>query len=198
MLPDSRRGVRHDVRSVQYPAVQRLDCALFGDDAAPAQYGERRIGIAHAGHDADLLPAKPALVQGGSAMASGTRHDELALGVVALEALAQIRLVQLDGYARTGHELRQIPFEAFQQTAAHEPRGTQRHLATRRASTQCETIHEAFHVHHPLGDRQLRPTDQGIPRLGERAPAVSALPTLGAVRIMPLPYDADGTAARTC
>lgn len=57
-------------------------------------------------------------------------------------------------------------------------------------------IHEALHVHHPLGDRQLRPANQRVTGVRERALAVPALPTLGAVRVMTLLDDGDGTAAR--
>lgn len=99
-------------------------------------------------------------------MASGTRHDELALGVVALEALAQIRLVQLARYARTGHELRQIPFDAFQQTAAHEPRGTngppQRDAQVRNARQS--TKHSTYIIHLLKLSGSFNRPDQGIPR----------------------------------
>ena len=192
-----RSGIRHDACATFDATGERFDDALLGDDAASAQYGERRIGIVHAGHDANLLPAQAAPVQGAAATAGGTRQNELALPVVALEAFSQIRLIQLDGHARTGREPRQEPFGAFEQSAAHEPRGTQRHLAPDRAFTQRKAVHEALHVHHPLGDRQLRPADQRVPHLRERSLAILAHPTLGAVRIIALPDDGDGTAMRT-
>lgn len=191
------RLVGHNERALADAPGERFKGAPFGDDAAPAQYGERDAGIVDAGHHADLLLRQSTLVQGASAMSGGAREPELALPVVALEALAQIRLVQLDGHARTSHKLQKELFEALEQAAAHEPRGAQRHLAARRAFTQRKTIHEAFHVHHPLGYRQLRPADQRVLRLRERAPTALAHPTLGAVRIMALPDDGDGTATRT-
>lgn len=64
-------------------------------DASPRDLEERLARVVHAGHNADLLARQPALVDLLAAMSGGARHRERPLGVVALERLWEIGLVEL-------------------------------------------------------------------------------------------------------
>lgn len=82
-------GAGHDA------APQHVHGAPPRRDASPRDLEERLVRVVHAVHDADLLARQPALVDLLAAMSGGARYPERPLGVVALERLWEIGLVEL-------------------------------------------------------------------------------------------------------
>lgn len=171
-------------------AVERGEHAALRDRAAAGQLQERGTGVVHPAHDADLLARKPALRCRSAPVARGSGKGELALGVVALEALAEVRLIELHGCAGLRTELGQVALDALDEPHAHEPGRAQRHAAALRALAQRQAVDEALEVAHPHGRLELAAGDDGVGLVAKRAPAALAEPALGAVGIVPLADDA--------
>lgn len=115
--------------------------------------------------------------------------------MVALEALAKVRLVQLDGRAGLGAKDGRVPADAFDDALAHEERGLQAYSATLGALAQAQAVHEAFEETHPHARLELAHAHNPVRANAERPVAVHALPSLGAVAAMPFADDADASAA---
>lgn len=124
------RAVGQHVRSASDMWFQRGHGSFLGDDAATAHGQERPASVVHAGRHAYLLLRQSALAQCLSALMCLAGHDEHGgLRVVALEALAEVRLVQLDGHACFGAKDGRVAADAFDDPLAHEERGLQAHAA---------------------------------------------------------------------
>lgn len=189
-------AVRQHVRPVSDMGFQRVHGAFLGDDAAPAHGQERPARIIHAGRHAYLLLRRAAIPQCLGSLVGFAGHDEhRGLRMVALEALTEVRLVQLHARPGLGTQDGSVSADALDDPLAHEERGLQAYSATPGALAQAQAIHEAFEKTHPYARLELAHAHHPVRANAERPVAVHALPTLGAVTSTPFADDADAAAA---
>lgn len=124
-------------------------------------------------------------------MSCEERYGELALCVVALEALAEVGFIELEGGSSLRVELGQVGFDALDEPHAHEPERAQRNPAALRAFAKRRAVNEALEVSHPYGGFEFAAGDDGVRFVPERAPTVLAEPALQTVGIAPLADDVD-------
>ena len=115
--------------------------------------------------------------------------------MVAFEALAEVRLVQLHARPGLGTQDGSVSADALDDALAHEERGLQAYSATLGALAQAQAIHEAFEKTHPYARLELAHAHHPVRANAERPVAVHALPTLGAITSTPFADDADAAAA---
>lgn len=104
----SGRLVRYGMHATGETGTQRFDGTLHREHATAAQGEERAAGVIHASHHADLLLRQATLARWCATVMGFPRHPERrGAGVVALERLTEVRLVQLDLRAAHFRRLRQ-------------------------------------------------------------------------------------------
>lgn len=167
------RLVRGDGRARADAVAEGLRRAPARDRAAPRDLEEGGVRVADARHDADLLAGEAAPADLLAAMARLPRQGEGALGVVALEGLGEVRLVELAGAAPPDAEIRGVRLEALDEPEAHGPGGLEADAASGRALAQREHEREALGVGHPGLARQPAPPEHPAGGAGE-GPATAA------------------------
>lgn len=168
------RLVRGDDRARADAVAKGLRRTLSRDRAAPRHLEEGGVRVADARHDADLLAGEAAPVDLLAAMAGLPRHLEGALGVVALEGLGEVRLVELAGAAPPDAEIRGVRLEALDEPEAHGPGGLEADAASGRALAQREHEDEALGVGHPGLARKPAPPEYPAGGAGEGPAAAAA------------------------
>ena len=163
----------HD-RALVHAAAQHLHGPRSGEHAA-ARHGEEQVSrVAHAGHHAYLLGGEPPLAHLARAVAARAGQREVPLGVVALEGLGEVRLVELAAHAVADREGAVVVRKGLYQAVAHREGRLERDAALLRAGAERPAPHEALGVAHPdlLGQAAAAPDALGA--RAERAPAVLA------------------------
>lgn len=188
------RLVRGDDRARADAVAKGLSRALARDHAAPRDLEEGGVRVADARHDADLLAGEAALVDLFAAMAGLSRQGEGALGMVALEGLGEVRLVEFAGLPLPDVELGRIFLQALDEPVAHGVGSLEADAAAVGALAQREHEDEALGIGHPGLARQLAHAEDPVGGAGERPAAVAAEVALLTVPGLALLDDSDRAA----
>ena len=186
--------VRCDDRARADTVAKGCGRALARDHAAPRDLEEGGVRVADAGHDADLLAGETAPVDLLAAMARLPRQGEGALGMVALEGLGEVRLVEFAGLPLPDVELGRVFLQALDEPVAHGVGGLEADAAAIGALAQRQHEDEALGVGHPSLARQLARAEDPVGGAGERPAAVAAEVALLAVSGLALLDDSDRAA----
>ena len=175
------RLVRGDDRARADTVAEGLRRALARDRAAPRDLEEGGARVADARHDADLLAGEAAPADLLAAVARLPRQGEGALGMVALEGLGEVRLVELAGAAPPDAEIRGVRLEALDEPVAHGVGGLETDAAAAGALAQREHEDEALGIGHPGLAGQLARAEHPAGGAGESLAAAAAEVALVAV-----------------
>lgn len=148
-------------------------------------------------HHAHLLVRYATCMDLLAAMAAFPWHLEPALGVVALEGLGEVGLVELAAASLADGEGRQHLRNDLQQPPAHEQAGGKRYLAALCALPKRQPVGEALDVEHPGRGGELAHADDLAGSGVEGAAAAVAEVALGAVCAVALLDDLHAAAPGT-
>ena len=187
--------VRGDNRARADTAAKGLRRALARDHPSPRDLEEGGVRVADARHYANLLAGEAALVNLLAAMACPSRQGEGPLGMVALEGLGEVRLIEFAGLSLPDVELGRIFLQALDEPVAHGVRGLEADAAAIGALAEREHEDEALGIGHPGLARQLARAEDPVGGAGERPAAVAAEEALLTVPGLALLDDSERAAA---
>lgn len=187
--------VRGDDPARADTAAKGLRRALARDHTSPRDLEEGGVRVADARHYANLLAGESALVDLLAAMARSSRQGEGSLGMVALEGLGEVRLIEFAGLSPPDVELGRILPQALDEPVAHGVRGLEADAAAVGALAEREHEHEALGIGHSGLARQLARAEDPVGGAGERPAAVAAEVALLTVSGLALLDDGDRAAA---
>ena len=109
-----------------------------------------------------------------AAMARPSRQGEGSLGMIALEGLGEVRLIEFAGPSPPDVELGRVSVQALDEPVAHGVGGLEADAAAIGALAEREHEDEALGIGHPSFAWQLARAEDPVGGAGERPAAVAA------------------------